>query len=331
MNLCCPIPAGALLRAKMAVRLYSIRSVGFAAVFGLAVSVSGCASLSKSQMTSIQKFSNSCDNFSNYPSALFVEMAGIRAERGCFYTASLSDPLLRIKELNSINKAYMSDLTLSEKMDLSMQVLKTYQRALKSLSHADRFNNTGREFRSLGRNLDSLIYRYNLLDLSDPLPLGIGKAVGKIVGYGAELYVRNVQTRAVRELVIVGDSLVAGVTNSIVEILSSDAVKELVENEVQGLDANYLSYLRKGGDGRDFSGDRAYLALSSRTGNLAKLRSGTISAAKTLARAHNKIATEVVKRKKIKQLYPELEELNDELHALKLSVDKISYYERGKI
>ncbi len=89
--------------------------------------------------------------------------------------------------------------------------MKTYQRALKSLSHADRYNNTGREFRSLGRNLDSLVKKYNQLDISDPLPLGVGKAVGKIVGYGAELYVRNVQTRAVRSFVVEGDTLVSAV------------------------------------------------------------------------------------------------------------------------
>lgn len=291
-------------------------------------SLSGCASLSKSQMISIQSFSSSCDNFARYPSALFVEMAKIRAERGCYYAASLSDPLLRIKELNSLNKALASDLALAKKMDISFEILDTYQRALKSLSHTDRYNNTGREFRSLGRNLDSLINRYNLIDISDPLPLGIGKAVGKIVGYGAELYVRNMQTKAVREYVIAGDSLVGAVSESIVGILSSKSVADLIENEAKGLEANYLSYLRSDGGGgnsggrdisggRDFSGDREYLLLLGRVDALAKMRSGTVSAAKALAKAHNKIATEVVKRKKLKQLYLEIEELNDELSALR--------------
>ena len=291
-------------------------------------SISGCASLSKSQMSSIQSFSSSCDNFARYPSALFVEMAKIRAERGCYYAASLSDPLLRIKELNSLNKALASDLALAKKMDISFEILDTYQRALKSLSHTDRYNNTGREFSSLGRNLDSLINRYNLIDISDPLPLGIGKAVGKIVGYGAELYMRNAQTRAVREYVIAGDSLVGAVSESIVGILSSKSVADLIENEAKGLEANYLSYLRSdegGGNsggrdisgGRDFSGDREYLLLLGRVDAMAKMRSGTVSAAKALAKAHNKIATEVVKRKKLKQLYLEIEELNDELSALR--------------
>lgn len=293
-------------------------------------SLSGCASLSKSQMISIQSFSSSCDNFARYPSALFVEMAKIRAERGCYYAASLSDPLLRIKELNSLNKALASDLALAKKMDISFEILDTYQRALKSLSHTDRYNNTGREFRSLGRNLDSLINRYNLIDISDPLPLGIGKAVGKIVGYGAELYMRNAQTKAVREYVIAGDSLVGAVSESIVGILSSKSVADLIENEAKGLEANYLSYLRSDGGGgnsggRDFSGDREYLLLLGRVDALAKMRSGTVSAAKALAKAHNKIATEVVKRKKLKQLYLEIEELNDELSALRSSVEEIKF------
>ncbi|OFY38480.1 MAG: hypothetical protein A2X18_03130 [Bacteroidetes bacterium GWF2_40_14] len=294
----------------------------------------GCASLSKSQMGTVASFSNSCDSFAKYPSILFTEMAKIRADRGCFYTASLSDPLLRIKELNSLSKALAADLELAKKMDISLEILVSYQRVLKSLSHTDRYNNTGREFRSLGRNLDSLINRYNLIDISDPLPLGVGKALGRIVGYGAELWVRSVQTKAVREYVVAGDSLVGAVSADIVKILSSKSVGELIDNEAKGLDANYLSYLKSGEgsrnvggnnfSGRDFSGDREYLMLLDRVNKLSVIRSSCVSAAKALAKAHGKIATEVVKRKKIKELYPEIEKLDDELYALRLAVKKMN-------
>lgn len=307
----------------------------YISIIGLSViGPSGCASLSKSQMSTVQSFSNSCDSFAKYPSVLFVEMAKIRAERGCFYAASLSDPQLRIKELNSIGKALSSDLALAKKMDISLEILVSYQRALKSLSHTDRYNNTGREFRSLGRNLDSLINRYNLMDISDPLPLGIGKALGKIVGYGAELWVRNAQTRAVREYVIAGDSLVGAVSGSIVKILSSRSVGELIENEAKGLEANYLTYLKSGEGSRnvggnsfsskDFSGDKEYLMLLDRVNKLSVIRSGSVTAAKALARAHGKIASGVVNRKKLKELYPEIEELNDEIYALRSSVQKLN-------
>ncbi len=287
-------------------------------VFGL----TSCASLSMSQMGTIQSFSNSCDSFAKYPSLLFVEMAKIRADRGCFYAASLSDPLLRIKELNSVSKALAADLELAKKMDISLEILVSYQRALKSLSHSDRYNNTGREFRSLGRNLDSLINRYNLLDVSDPLPLGVGKALGRVVGYGAELWVRSAQTKAVREYIIAGDSLVSTVSAGMVKILSSKLVGELIENESKGLDASYLSYLKSGAD-RDFTGDKEYLLLLDRVNKLSIIRSGSVSAAKALARAHSKVATEVVRRKKIKELYPEIERLDDEINALKLAVRKL--------
>jgi len=305
------------LKFFLLANLFFITIVGVS-VFGL----TGCASLSKSQMNTIQSFSNSCDSFAKYPSALFVEMAKIRADRGCFYAASLSDPLLRLKELNSLSKAHVSDLELAKKMDISLEILVSYQRALKSLSHTDRYNNTGREFRSLGRNLDSLINRYNLMDISDPLPLGVGKALGRIVGYGAELWVRSAQTKAVREYVIAGDSLVGAVTGDIVKILSSKSVGELIENETKGLDANYLSYLKSGAV-RDFTGDKEYLLLLDRVNKLSVIRSGSVNAAKALARAHSKIAAEVLKRKKIKELYPEIEKLDDEINALRSAVKKL--------
>lgn len=285
-----------------------------------AATLSGCASLSKSQIASVEKLSVSCDSFAKYPSALFVQIAEIRSERGCYYTASLSDPLLRVKELNSLEKARKSDLALAKKMDASLEILRAYQRSLKSLSSAERYNSTGREFRSLGRGLDSLISRYNLMNIADPLPLGIGKAIGKIVGYGAELYLRNVQAKALREFVVEGDSLVMAVTSNLIGILSSDPVRELIDNEISGLEINYVSYLRSGGG--DFTGDKEYLALLHKSGNLQTLRSGTVSAAKSLSKAHNKLASEIVKRKKIKQLYAEIRELDDELYSLKTLLDK---------
>ncbi|MFA5849861.1 MAG: hypothetical protein WC833_08255 [Bacteroidales bacterium] len=296
----------------------------FSSIVGVSViGLTSCASLSKSQMNTVQSFSNSCDSFAKYPSALFVEMAKIRAGRGCFYAASLSDPLLRLKELNSLSKAHAVDLELAKKMDISLEILVSYQRALKSLSHTDRYNNTGREFRSLGRNLDSLINRYNIMDISDPLPLGVGKALGRIVGYGAELWVRSAQTKAVREYVIAGDSLVGAVTGGIVKILSSKSVGELIENEAKGLDANYLSYLKSDAV-RDFTGDKEYMMLLDRVNKLSILRTGSMTAAKALARAHNKIASEVVRRKTIKELYPEIEKLDDELNAMRLAVKKLN-------
>ena len=303
--------------------------------------LSGCAALSKSQMSTIRSFATSCDSFAKYPGAMFTEMAQIRAARGCFYAASLNDPLLRIRELNSLSTSLSADLALAKKMDISFEILNTYQRALKSLSHENRYVNTGREFRSLGRNLDSLVNKYNLLDISNPLPLGIGKAVGKIVGYGAELVVRNVQARAVREYVIEGDSLVSAVSLAIADILSSKSVVGLVENEAKGLEANYLSYLRSGKrevpggleetgatavtGGRDFTGDREYLILLGRVNGLTKMRTGTISAAKFLARAHHKIAVEIIKRKKISQLFLELKELDDELYALRTGWERVTH------
>jgi len=392
--------------------------------------LSGCASLSKTQMASVKSFASSCDSFAKYPGMLFTEMAEVRASRGCFYTASLSDPELRMQELKSINKAQYDDATLAKKMNLTFEILTAYAKVLKSLTLDERYKRPGIEVRSLGRSIDSLIKSYNLLEISDQLPLGVGKAIGKVVGYGAELWARSVQTKAVKAYVIAGDTLVAAITASVVEVLNSTQVKSLIENEEIGLDANFLSYLKSGDAihlaeilhlpdsslthplslqvvspnttsshdkssnttslhatprhtnsykesdlpsgsiethshvntfkttyflatfpdtasflatspdtssfqkpylptggialARDFSADKEYLELLDKVKNLKKLRSGCVIATKSFARAHHRLAEDVVRKRRLKEIYKEVEDLNDNLNSLRTSVNKIT-------
>jgi len=44
-----------------------------------------------------------------------------------------------------------------------------------------------------------------------------------------------------------------------------------------------------------------------------------------MGKAHHKIANEVVKRKKLKQLFVELKEFEDQISALRASLDKVVF------
>jgi hypothetical protein len=290
----------------------------------LFLTLSGCSSLSKNQLKTIETFAASCDSFSLYPSLLFREMSNLRVERGTYYASSLATPELRFNELNEIYDGSVKDTLMAKKLDLSMKILERYSRALKSLAHPNRTADAGREFRSLGRNLDSLVLAYNGLELTKPLPSGLINISGRVVGYGAELIAHRVRSRALREYIIAGDSLVSPLCDNLSGLMTGPEVKALIENEQEGLKANYFSYMRIKGADADISEDRRYLSLLDKAASMEKLRKGTSTAVNSLRRAHNKMAKDVVRKKKFSEIY-------DEVTLFTLEVEKLSKATKKRI
>ena len=297
-------------------RLNSVRLLCLFALFLLLLP--GCAVLSREQLKAIDSFGTSCENFSNYPGALFSELAAIRMERGLFFASSIGEPRLRVSELNAIEAGASSDLSLSTKVNLSMEILAGYQRALKILAGSARWEDAGREFRSIGRNIDSLVIKYNVLEITEALPVGIAKAGGRLAGIMIQSFKKRSQAAAVKEFVVAADTLIAAIVSDMSDILSSPAVSALIENEDKGLEQDYISYLMSGKED-----DRRYLELRARLNAVKKMRSGTISAAKRIAKAHTKIVDGLAKRRNVSELFDELLDLEKEVLTLRKEIAKI--------
>ena len=312
-----------LLRKSLEISvIYCGRHTLLLAAALLFLALSGCSPLSKNQLKTIETFAASCDSFSLYPSLLLREMSEVRVERGTYYASSLTTPEIRFNELNEIYEGSVKDTLLAKKLDLSVKILQKYSRALKSLAHSNRTVDAGREFRSLGRNLDSLVLTYNGLELSKPLPSGLLGLSGRIVGYGAELIAHSVRSKALREYIIAGDSLVSPLCDNLSGMMTGPEVKALIANEQEGIKANYLSYLRTKGADAGISEDRRYLILLDKAASLDKLRRGSSTAVNALRRAHNKMAKDVIRKKKFSEMYDEVTLFSQEVEKLSKATKK---------
>ncbi|HBY02395.1 MAG TPA: hypothetical protein DEG92_07670 [Rikenellaceae bacterium] len=278
--------------------------------------IPSCSSLSKNQIKTVETFAASCDSFTAYPSMLFREMSVLRVERGIYFASTLTTPDLRLGELNEIYYESGKDTALAKKLDLSMKILQRYSHALKSLSHQNRVNDAGREFRSLGRSLDSLVYTFNGLKLIKPLPTSLLGLSGRIIGYGAELILSNSRSKALRIYITEGDTLVSSLCDNLSSLLTGPEVKAIIENEQQGLKANYLSYLRSKGSDAEISEDRRYISMLEKAYKIDKIRKGSSSAVNALRRAHNKLAKDVTRKKKFTEIYDEITAFNQEVEKL---------------
>ncbi len=271
-----------------------------------------CAPLSKGQMKAVTDFATVCDSFSKYPSTLFIEMANVRSSRGIYFASSLSTPELRVEELNSIYSAMEKDISLAKKCNISMEVIGGYSRALKLLAGESRWKDSGREFRSLGRSIDSLAAKINAFDfIDDAIPLGFGKSAGRIVGYSMEMFKRRAQARAVKDFVSQGDTLVSVVIGSLVKVLRSQEVTSMIENERKSLEQNYISYLKSGN-----SDDKGYLALKKRVESLSYARGAIISSANRLIKSHNKIAQSMHNGRDFDEIFTDITNFQKEVKVL---------------
>ena len=276
--------------------------------------VTSCVSLTKSQLQRVTNLTVASDTVIATPKAIFNHLATVRLERGLFYAASLTSAEAREKEINALAAASIADEQLVNRAEAYINVLNSYLRALRSISAATRWETYGTAWRGIGRNIDSLILRFNQTELIDTkIPVGWAKLSGQYAGYMSERFMRVRQANAVRAFVTEGDTLVAACTDGLIELLKKGDLIDLIENESQGLKNNYEAYLHRlelSGLPADFEADRKYIDLVKRIEAAKKSRSRCVTALQSLRRAHAKLVQELEKKQNLDFLIDELIELN---------------------
>ena len=276
--------------------------------------VVSCAVLTDSQLKMVTNLTVASDTVIATPKVIFDELAHVRLERGLFYAASLTTADARAKEINALATASIDDEQLVNRMNVYVTVLNSYLRALRSISADARWSAYGTEWRGLGRNIDSLILRFNQTELADfEIPAGWAKLSGQYMGYMSENYMRSRQAKTAKQFVTEGDTLVAACVDGLIELLRKGNLEELIVNESEGLKSNYETYLRRlesSGQMPDISYDRKYIEMTKRLEKAKKSRSRCVTALQSLKRAHAKLVKELDKRKKTDYLFDELLELN---------------------
>lgn len=281
-----------------------------------ALFAAGCSPLSKAQMEAVGELTFRSDTVSRSPAVLFGEISELRLERGLFYAASLTSGEARFEEVTVLAETSIDDESLIRKASGYMDAFNSYVRALHSVSADARWTGIGTELRGIGSRVDSVIYRYNRLDTGyEDIPTGYAKMAGRVLAYVAEEVMQAVQGTAVKNIVIAGDTLVAVSCDSLMDILRSDAMDELIRHEKESLRDNYSAYLRSmelRGEPVPLESDRHYVALLRRADRLSDVRNSCVSALRSMKNAHAKLAADFASGKKevAQEVWEELLQLN---------------------
>lgn len=289
-----------------------------AVVIVLMAGLESCSVLSQTQLDRIENLALNADSVVSAPSAIFSTLGEVRLERGLFYAASFSSPEARFEEIQALAESSIDEKKRAEKADVYVGILNSYFRALRSIANEERWRGVGREFRSLGRGVDSLIVESNELFDKDT-PVGIAKAAGKTFGYFAENINKFRQTKYVKEFVALGDSLVAECTDSLTSILKSKSLTELIENESAGLEANYKAYtfaMIEGGYPPQVSNDKEYVLLVEKMSSVKQIRNKAVAALRSVKNGHHKLLLELGKEDQEKEVFEDFQSINSLLLEL---------------
>lgn len=276
----------------------------------------GCSPLSKAQIEAVGELTFRSDTISRSPAVLFREMSELRLERGLFYAASLTSGTARYEEVTALAETSMDDESLVRKASGYVDAFNSYVRALHSVSAEARWKGIGTEIRGIGTRVDSVLYRYNRLDTGyEDIPTGYARMAGRVLAYVAEEVMQAVQGRAVRNIVVTGDTLVTASCDSLMAILRSDEMNELIRHERESLRDNYAAYLTAlelRGEPVPFESDRLYVELLRRADELPDIRNSCVSALRSFKNAHAKLAADFAAGKKEvpEELWDEVLRLN---------------------
>lgn len=275
-----------------------------------------CSPLSKAQIEAVNELTFRSDTITRSPAVLFEKMSALRLERGLFYAASLSSGRARYEEVTALAETSMDDESVVRKASGYVDAFNSYVRALHSVSAEARWKGIGTEIRGIGTRVDSVLYRYNRLDTGyEDIPIGYARMAGRVLAYVAEEVMQGVQGRAVRNIVVVGDTLVAASCDSLMDILRSDGMNGLIRHEQESLRDNYSAYLQAlelRGEPVPMDSDRRYVELLRRADELSSVRNSCVSALRSFRNAHAKLAADFATGKKEvpEELWEEVLRLN---------------------
>lgn len=274
-----------------------------------------CASLTKTQIESVNQFAILTKNFSGYPSKILTGVAEVRVIRGVYLANTFTNPKLHIDALDSLYNNKIHAYHVSNKVELSFRIIDKYAQSLAILSSNKYQKEIEDNSLNFGIGIDSLISEYNKVDLSANLPTNIGGVIGQLVATGGRQYFKFKQAKEVKRFVIQADTLIAAMTSNLLQFLESDNIDQLISAEEWGVHQSYLSFLRQT-EKPLIEHEYIYLDLKEELDRIKILRSQAIIAIKQMQKTHKELTLLLIKRKDLRELADEVQILGKDINEL---------------
>ena len=269
----------------------------------------GCASLTGTQISSINSYSRLLEKNAEMPVAIITEFINIKYDIELMNTGSVEPSCANEKLWNSY-KGKNDAFEKAKKADASLKILGEYAVAIDRLSADDLNEDIKKPSEKLGISVDTLIVRFNTAT-GKKIPPGIGLLLSKGALFIGRNWIRNEQAEALREYLQEGDTLVAMITVNLKKELDSLVLGQWVpalKEDLKAKQEDLLNNLNPDGDYTAWYAtqvNREAAAIIARIDNLEKLAGKAAQSAVAIRRAHRELVANCAEKKNIREILAE--------------------------
>ncbi|MFA6923803.1 MAG: hypothetical protein WC223_06055 [Bacteroidales bacterium] len=306
-------------------------------ILSISILLGGCASLTKTQIESVNQFAQTSKNFSVYPSKIITELADIRLKRGVYYANFYcAEPKAYVNELDSAYNEKNRDYKLSAKSDITFKIIDKYAQSLLLLSSDKYTTDLEKQSKNFGTDIDSLINVYNKIGGVNKIPSGIGGLASQLIILGGDAYIKTKQAKEIKKFVPKADTLISIMTANLKEFLNgkvyikelnnSYSIEDLIKNENDGIKEGYKAYIASCARLKaipTIESENEYLQLKNSLDGTDILLKQTIKATDDLRTAHKKLLNVIEKKKTLTENIKELQAYYEEVKNIKSTIEKI--------
>jgi hypothetical protein len=290
----------------------------------LCLLLTACATLTTTQIKSVNQFAETSKNFSAYPGKILSELCDIRRQSGVYFAAGLSDPRNIVTELDSVYSDLVGDFNATQKVDITFEIIDKYAQSLMLLSSDKHAADLAQQAKTFGTDIDSLITIYNRISGTAPLPSGIGGAVKKLVVLAGAQYIKIKQAKEIKKFVPQADALIGEMTKNLLEFLQTTKLNALIVAMETKIRADFKNYYGNASN-KPFAENsfNQYLGLKKQIDEVKALRDQTIAATQQLRKAHAALLTEIQTKKTLHEMRAEVKTLVEQVKDIKQTILEI--------
>jgi len=293
----------------------------------LFLTVAGCASLTGTQISSINRYSRLLEKNAEMPNAVITGLVSVKYDIELLNTGTVSPDQANEKLWNSY-KGKETSLEKAGRADAGLKLLGEYAVALARLSSKGLSEDIKKPSEKLGISADTLVACYNRA-VGSRVPPGIGLLLSKGTIFIGRSLIRNAQADALREYAQEGDTLVALVTEVLKRQMDSLILGQWIpalKADLKTKQEDLLNNLNPDGDYTAYYAtqvNKEVATIIARIDNLEKLTRDAVRSVGIIRRAHRELLANVLERKKIGvvlsetvNLYQATKDLYDTWHVV---------------
>ena len=284
----------------------------------LLVALSSCSVLTESQIKNINAFGASAKSYSGFPSTVLERRAALHLDEALIRTVQLPTPDQMKENLKNAQNAYNKALQLSDKFDLSLQLIQQYAGLLTRLSANNVVENLDKNTTELGENLSSLVETYNARVPNNKLSAGVTALLTKAIFLTGERLTRSKQAKALKTFMPQGDQLVQANDKNLVDVFETDmpSLKSELQDERTTFINTYTNVVLANPSRVDYNSIRKYTEALADYDNLEAMRKACVAAARQLALGHAQLAANIKTKKTVPEIFKETQDLIASVRSL---------------